>query len=376
MGSSKRKKEKKKDFVKPKLKVGKTAAKANNHTSTDFKAKRISISSSAKHLVSGYSNSSAEYLKKFSVVRKTTSNLNSRKEILAEILETLKKDPYQETHQVPLDDLIKILRTLFLDQSKKIRTDAREILVELIKHHNNLIVLNHDSLMLFIFSAMTHLKPTIRQDSIYTLGAILDGGERLKKLTVANHWIRVWKNILILMNWKKENKSYVDSNDFKDYDGMRLEQLNFIGRFLEAGCFEEAVAPALEDSTLSAVQQHGLLHTYMIKPNMGMLYRNLKLFGNVNVVSNTAASKISTLAALTGTANQYDSEDESNDLDDTMLCEDMNDRIKVFVEGFYNSVKNGLTDFTKVEDPKTVLLSDKLVKVVDEVKSKYDEILD
>lgn len=375
MGSSKRKKEKKKDFVKPKLKVGKTAAKANNYTSTDFKAKRINISSSSKHLVSGYSNSSAEYLKKFSVVRKTTSNLNSRKEILAEILETLKKDPYQETHQVPLDDLIKILRTLFLDQSKKIRTDAREILVELIKHHNNLIVLNHDSLMLFIFSAMTHLKPTIRQDSVYTLGAILDGGERLKKLTVANHWVRLWKNILILMNWKKENKSYVDSNDFKDYDGMRLEQLGFINRFLEAGCFEEAVTSASEDSTLSAVQQHGLLHTYMIKPNMGMLYRNLKLFGNVSVVSNNNAPNAAQTVS-TGTANQNDSEDESNDLEDTMLCEDMNDRIKVFVEGFYNSVKNGLTDFTKVEDPKTVLLSEKLVKVVNEVKSRYDEILD
>lgn len=376
MGSSRKKKEKKKDFVKPKLKVGKTAAKANNHTSTDFKAKRINISSSTRNLVSGHANSlSSEYLKKFSVVRKTTSNLNSRKEILAEILETLKKDPYQETHQVPLDDLIKILRTLFLDQSKKIRTDAREILIELIKHHNNLIILNHDSLMLFIFSAMTHLKPTIRQDSIYTLGAILDGGERLRKLTVANYWIRVWKNILILMNWKMENKSYVDSNDFKDYDGMRLEQLNFINKFLEAGCFEETDSANPGEAELAAIQQHSLLPAYMLKPNMGMLYRNLKLFGNISIVSSNGSASNATTAIISS-ANQHEDDDESNDLDDTMLCEDVNDRIKVFVDGFYKSVKNGLTDFTKVEDQKLVLLSEKLLKVLDAIKNKYDEILD
>lgn len=40
MGSSaKKKKEKKKDFQKVKLKVGKTKAKAANHTDTSFKAK-------------------------------------------------------------------------------------------------------------------------------------------------------------------------------------------------------------------------------------------------------------------------------------------------------------------------------------------------
>lgn len=372
MGSSRKKKEKKKDFVKPKLKVGKTAAKAANHTSTDFRAKRINISSSTKNLISGASNSAVEYLKKFSVVRKTTSNLNSRKEILAEILETLKNDPYQETHQIPLDDLIKVLRNLFLDQSKKIRTNAREILIELIKHHNNLIILNHDSLMLFIFSAMTHLKPTIRQDSIYTLRAILDGGERLQKLTISNYWIRVWKNILILMNWKKENKSYVDSNDFKDFEGMRLEQLNFINDFIKVGCYEEPTASSTQE-TFSVIQQHDLLHTYMIKPNMSMLYRNLKLFGNISIVSNpTTDSNTNKSTATTSIAD----EDDSNQLDDTMLCEDINDRIKVLIEGFYQSVNNGLTDFTKVDDTKIVQLSESLLKILQDVKVKYDDILD
>lgn len=369
MGSTRKKKEKKKDFVKPKLKVGKTAAKSANHTSTEFKAKKITISSTTKNFISGGS-SSTEYLKKLSVVRKTTTNLTSRKEILAEFLELLKRDPFQEQHPIPLDELLKVLRMLFLDQSKKIRTDSREILAELIKNHNNLIILNHDSLMLFIFSAMTHLKPTIRQDSIYTLRLILDGGERLKQLTIANYWIRVWKNILVLMNWKKENKSYVDSNDFKDYDGMRFEQLKFLNDFLLAACFYQDLNSNGKDGEEfdRFIQQHGLLPMYMIKPNMGMLYRNLKLFGNVSIVSN-AANK----------PNMGDSGkdvDDSNSLDDTMLCEDINDRIKVFVEGFYESVHNGLVDFTKVEDQKLVNESNKLIKLVEELKVKYDEISD
>jgi pre-rRNA-processing protein IPI1 len=37
--SAKAKKEKKKDFAKPKLKVGKTKAKADNFTDTSFKAR-------------------------------------------------------------------------------------------------------------------------------------------------------------------------------------------------------------------------------------------------------------------------------------------------------------------------------------------------
>ncbi|MDF2700677.1 MAG: uncharacterized protein K0Q49_2240, partial [Haloplasmataceae bacterium] len=294
MASNRRKKEKKKDFVKQKLKVGKTALKNANHTSTEFKAKKINISSSTKNLINNSlnnnnnNNRSIEYVKKLSVVRKTTSNLNSRKEILSEFLELLKKDPFQELYQIPLDELIKVLKMLFLDQSKKIRTDSREILNELIKNHNNLIILNHDSLMLFIFSAMTHLKPTIRQDSIYTLRLILDGGERLKSLTISNYWIRVWKNLLILMNWKKENKSYVDSNDFKDFDGMRLEQLNFLNDFLNFGCLPDLATNINELNDENIIQQHDLLAMYMIKPNMGMLYRNLKLFGNVNLISNNS----------------------------------------------------------------------------------------
>lgn len=361
MVSARKRKEKKKDFTKQKIKVGKTAPKGANQTSTEFKAKKITISSTTKNFINHHqtkeNSNNLEYLKKLSVVRKTTSNLNSRKEILAEFLELLKKDPFQETHQIPLDELLKVIKMLFLDQSKKIRTNAREILIELIKNHNNLIILNHDSIMLFIFSAMTHLKPTIRQDSIYTLRSILDGGERLKNLTIANYWIRVWKNILVLMNWKKENKSYVDSNDFKDFDGMRLEQLNFIYEFLSSGCVENVQSDSNDSNDDKIIQNHSLLSMYMIKPNMGMLYRNLKLFGNVSIVSD-------------------DINPNSEEFDDTMLCEDLNDRVKTFYEGFFEVVIGGLTDFTKVDDKKIVLVSNKIIKVMEEVKVKYSEISD
>lgn len=352
MPSTRKKKEKKKDFQKPKLKVGKTALNPANHTSTSFKSKKINISSTTKHLLSSSNTSSSvpDFSKKLSLLRKSTGNLNSRKEILTELLDLLNKDPENIYNNLPLDEIIKILKLLFLDQSKKIRSDSRNVLIKLISHHNNLIILNHDSLMLFIFSAMTHLKPTIRHDSIFTLRSILNGGERLKSLTIANHWIRVWKNIMVLMNWKRENKSYVDSNDFKDFQGMRLEQLTFLNEFLIDGCLN-----ANDNDDNSDSSSYTLLSTYMIKPNMGMLYRNLKLFGNININK---------------------SDEHSTELDDSILCEDVNDRIKTFIEGFYTPVTTGLQDFQKVDDLKIVDIATKLSNTVQQVKHLYDEIAD
>lgn len=366
MASNRKKKEKKKDFTKAKLRVGKTPLKNANFTSTEFKAKKINISSSTKNLVSkSSSTTSSEYLKKFSVVRKTTSNLNSRKEILAEILETLKKDPFQETHLIPLDELIKILKMLFIDQSKKIRTDAKDILAELIKNHNNLIILNIDSLLLFIFSAMTHLKPTIRSDSINLIELIINDeptNDKLKSLSISNNWVKIWKNLLILMNWKKENKSYIDSNDFKDFNNMRLKQLNFIFELLKIGCFEEKTNNNDEEERTDVIHCHDLLSTYMIKPNNGMIYKNLKLFGNISI----------------NTDNSINRDSNNNELviDDSMICEDLNDRIRVFYEGFYEFVKVGILDYNNVEDLKLVNLSKKILDILDKIKIEYDLVAD
>lgn len=357
MASNRKKKEKKKDFVKPKLKVGKAAHNPANHTSTEFKAKRINITSSTKHLIN-HGDPTTEYLKKLSILRKVTANLNSRKEILAEFLDILKRDPFQETNKLPLDDLIKVIKALLFDQSKKIRHDARAILEELIRNHNNLIILNHDSIMLYVFSAMTHLKPTIRQDSILAINLIINGGEKLKNLTISNHWIRIWKNILVLMNWKKENKSYTDSNDFKDFNGMRFDQLSFISSLLKDGCFPREEYDGEGNSKKNredTIQIHDLLNTYMIKPNMSMLYRNLKLFGNISVSSKNP---------------------KADELADATLCEDVDDRVKSFYEGFYNSVSKGISDFTKVDDNKLVVISNKILNQLLEIEKLYKAISD
>lgn len=346
MGSSNRKKRlKQQDFAKKKLKVGKTQYQ-ENLTRTEFKAKRIVISGSTKSLVAN-SSIKAEYMKKFSILKNTTGNLTSRKEIAAELLEKLDK----HLDEVPVDELLKVIRLLFIDQSKKIRQDGYDMLAKLVSTRLNLVILNHDSIMLFLFSAMTHLKPTIRQDSVRILLLLLNAGGRLQDLTLNNYWVRIWKNVMILMNWKKENKSYVDQNEFKDFNGLRLEQLNMILAILRLGCLRRE--EALKDDASTAEQIHSLTNTYMLRPNIGMIYRNLKLFG--------------TLAL--NEAEQKDSE-----FDDAMICEDLSDRVRVFVAGFGDLVENGLKDYLKTDDSQLVGTSRAVLGVVGSVKTLHSEI--
>ncbi|GMM27327.1 Ipi1 protein [Martiniozyma asiatica (nom. inval.)] len=351
MGSSNRKKKlKAKDFKKQKLKVGKTQIKQANQTNTDFKAKKIVISGATKHLAAG-KEVKVEYLKKFSLLKNSTANLTSRKEIIAELLDNVQKC---KTQNLPLDELIKVIRILFIDQSKKIRQDAYDILCKLVENHTNLVILNHDSLMLFLFSAMTHLKPTIRQDSVRILMTLLNGNDRLKNLTINNYWVRIWKNIMILMNWKKENKSYVDQNDFKDFNGLRVEQLTMILKVIQLGCSKDEIN--LNDET--NVQIHTLLDSYMLRPNMGMLYRNLKLFGNFAIKSSSANKE----------------KNGEFEFDDAMVCEDLADRLRIFVDGFYELVETGLIDYIKTEDSKLVSASKAVINTLQDVKRVHSEI--
>lgn len=347
MGSSNRKKKlKQQDFAKKRLKVGKTQYQ-ENLTRTEFKAKRIVISGSTKNLVVN-SSIKAEYLKKFSILKNTTGNLTSRKEISTEMLDKLDR----HLDDVPVDELLKIIRLLFIDQSKKIRQDGFDMLSKLVKTNLNLVILNHDSIMLFLFSAMTHLKPTIRQDSVRILMLLLNSGDRLRDLTLNNYWVRIWKNVMILLNWKKENKSYVDQNEFKDFNGLRLEQLNMILRVLQLGCLRKVEDPESSNNE-KIVQIHDLSNAYMLKSNMGMIYRNLKLFGNMALNSN---------------------ENNTTEFDDAMICEDLSDRVRVFVTGFIELVESGLNDYLKTEDSQLIGTSRAVLGVISDVKQLHSEI--
>lgn len=328
MGSTRKSKLKKKDFVKPKLKVGKTQTAANA-TNTEFKAKKITISKSTKDLVNSHGNTTIDYIKKLSILKKTTTNINSRKEIIAEFITLLNKD----SSNLPLDDILKTIKILFLDQSKKIRSEARDILQRLISHHENLVVLNHDSIMLFIYSAMTHLKPTIRSDSVHLLNLIISTPQ-LYKLTIQNHWVRIWKNVLILLNWKNENKSYVDSNDFKDFNDMRVNQLQFLITLLDLGIQKDE---KLTNSIAEVPQLHDLTANYFSE-------NTLKL------ITQTSADNESTI--------------------------DINDRVKAFVEIFGDVVHNGVEDLVKVEDAKISDIAKKLMPCVDAYTALYADLAD
>lgn len=319
MGSTRKSKLKKKDFVKPKLKVGKSTTAANA-TNTEFKAKRITLSRTSLN-----SSTDDNYSRKLSLLKKSTTNVNSRQEILTEIVSSLQKN-----QDLPIDAILSTIRILFVDQSKKVRSLARESLSLIIKSNENLVSLNHDSLMLFLYSAMTHLKPTIRSDSIHILQLIFSN-DNLRALTLSNHWIRLWNNLLVLLNWKSENKSYVDANDFNNYTEMRVAQLSFIKSLLLQGIH-------FNDEKLSkpSIQQHDLTHAYLTNPP-------LTLFK------------------------------PTTDSESTI---DVNDRVRSFVEIFSPTVTAGINDLVNVDNKQISTAANAIIHPLSEYNTIYSNIVD
>lgn len=315
MGSIRKTKQKKKDFVKPKLKVGKSNV-PTNATNTDFKAKKINLSRTI--LIP------SDYTKKLSLLKKSTTNVNSRKEILTELITDFEKN----STDLPLDAIISTIRLLFVDQSKKVRSLARDTLSLIIKSNENLILLNQDSLMLFLYSAMTHLKPTIRADSIHIL-QLLFNNENLRTQILTNHWIRLWNNLLILLNWKSENKSYIEANE--DFTQTRLAQLSFINNLLLNGIHSNS-----ESISIPTIQQHDLTSTYLI---------------NQTLILNT----------------------QTDDNEQTL---DINDRVRSFVELFGKTVQSGINDLIKLDNIQISTAATAILNPLSQYNSIYTNLVD
>lgn len=150
MGSKRKKAEKQKDFTKAKLKVGKTAAKADNHTDTSFTAKTISLpnqSLNKKQATSALSTSKREEVDlthQLSLTKHHSSD--TRKEILNQIQQHLPSNP--SLYKQILTSII----PLILDQSQKVRNALMALFSACAKKQPGLLDLHLRSIILFIHS--------------------------------------------------------------------------------------------------------------------------------------------------------------------------------------------------------------------------------
>lgn len=195
MGSSaKKKKEKKKDFQKPKLKVGKARPKAANSTDTSFKAKAIVLN---QQLNADAPSSQVQFLHHVSLLSSRTDS--QRKESLAYLASAIASELANgRSPPMPTETLIEKAMPLTLDSSASVRSN----LVRMLETLPQAETADHIPRMLpYVRAAMTHLSQDIRKTALDILQNLLErAGKDL--VACAGGWTKTLECCITLLNWR------------------------------------------------------------------------------------------------------------------------------------------------------------------------------
>ncbi|KAL8883023.1 MAG: hypothetical protein Q9192_007478 [Flavoplaca navasiana] len=261
MGSSaKKKKDKKKDFQKPKLKVGKARPKPANFTDTTFKSKAIvlnqqSISTSAP-------SASSQFSHHLSLV--TSKNDSQRRDSLSYLTTAIATRPPNTPLQQPVSILLPKILPLTLDISNGVRAQLLSLLRALplgdVEDHVALV-------SLWLRTGITHLAVAIRSSTMdMLLWAIGCFGDAL--VSCAGGWVKTLKALIVMQGWPMETSpqawSSITTTTFgkPGSDTKALaKSLNTMASFVEAGLHKDRQEQEQEQSPrwswpLNNVEQH------------------------------------------------------------------------------------------------------------------------
>ncbi|KAL2871574.1 IPI1/TEX10 family protein [Aspergillus lucknowensis] len=200
MGASqKRKKEKQKDFQKPKLKVGKAKAKPDNFTDTSFKSKSIVLNQQSLKLTAP--STTTQFTHHLSLL--TSKSDSQRRDSLAHLTTSITSRPVSSPLPQPVSLLLPQLLPLLLD----VNTSVRSNLLKLLRALPESDVADHVSQLLpYIRAGMTHLAPDIRLSSIEVLGWLVEvAGEEV--VSCAGGWVKTLNCFLSVLGWHSEVSS-------------------------------------------------------------------------------------------------------------------------------------------------------------------------
>ncbi|CAK7891940.1 pre-rRNA-processing protein Ipi1p [[Candida] anglica] len=348
MGSKRKKAEKQKDFVKKKLKVGKTAAKPDNHTDTSFTARAISLpnqSLNRKQAVEGLAEEKREEVDlshHLALVKHHSAS--TRKEVLIYIEQHLPSNPslYKQ--------IITSIVPLIVDQSQNVRNALVSLLNACAREKPGLLDLHLKAIVLFIHSAMTHIQPDIRNSASKFLAVLI---EHSPDALVRSYFIKTMKAYFTLLAWTltddKKSVSLAITTSASTGGATKKARIGHVAvfkKFLEAALFanESDNATQLIDITNTSLI-HPLSGKYLI-PTATRAYSPLKLFVK-EMTTNNNSSSTSSGSGTSGANSGVD--DGSFTLDDlpSLSTEDLSTRRKVMIDVFSKpSVKN-LTNFIK-----------------------------
>ncbi|TVY83142.1 Pre-rRNA-processing protein ipi1 [Lachnellula suecica] len=275
MGSSARKKkEKRKDFKKPKLKVGKTKAKADNFTDTSFKAKSIVVNQQS--LTTAAPSSSSQFAHYLSLASSSKSD-TQRRDALSYLTTQLSSQPVNDPLPLPTAILLPKLLPLILDGSASVRTQLLKFL-RLLPPAD--VGDRAEQALLYTRAGMTHLAAEIRVDALAVLEWLLEVAKE-DIVTCPGGWVKTLKSFMSMMGWAVTSGSSKWTSASKASFGKAGKsfprQMLVLSQFLKAGLVEsEAEASVTANAGLYPLVD---VERHMI-PTRSNAFAHLNLFGS------------------------------------------------------------------------------------------------
>ncbi|KAI9725730.1 MAG: rRNA processing protein [Chrysothrix sp. TS-e1954] len=276
MGSSaKRKKEKKKDFQKPKLKVGKDKPKPANFTDTSFKAGAIHLSRQSINVEAP--STSKTFSHHVSMLRHQSAT--QRQESLAFLTSLVADRSSEQSLPEPMSVFLPRVCQLMLDPSNGVRQQLLKLL-----HH----VLRDDvrvqigQLLHWVIASMMQMSVDISLFSLDVLSLMLGNGP-LDVVSSIGGWTKVLNCFLKVLGWQQQS-----SKTQQGWTQMQREvkigsqgktmakQLNVLSVFIKAGMAPPTLLAGGQRAVTSFPLTHVDEHMMSTRSNA---FAHLNLFG-------------------------------------------------------------------------------------------------
>lgn len=334
MTSKKKRAEKKKDFQKAKLRVGKIAAKPDNYTDTSFTAKYICLPyqtlSKPKSSVTQNWNGQGDVDLTHHLQLVKHHLASTRKEVLAFI------EAHLPSNSSSYKQILTVTLSLLTDQSESVRLAFVSLLLGCADRQPGFLQLHMRSIILFVNSAMTHIRGEVRATSTRVLDILVT---KSPKVLVSGFFVKTLRSFFSLLSWTlTEDKKAVSLaiNTNASLGGISTKacarHLTVLGKLLDAALFADDSEPASIDS-----KQCSIIHpqtTQFMLPLTPQAFSQLKLFVNELPSQQDASAVSGNDVYLLG------------DIDD-LSTEDIETRRKIVVDVFLVPLRKNLVVTTK-----------------------------
>ncbi|KAI4196752.1 MAG: hypothetical protein LQ348_002247 [Seirophora lacunosa] len=245
MGSSaKKKKDKKKDFQKSKLKVGKARPKPANFTDTSFKSKSIVLNQQS--LTRTAPSATSQFSHHVSLLTSRTDS--QRRDSLSYLTTAISTRPTNAPLQQPVSVLLPKILPLTLDGSHGVRTQLLKLLRTLPTDDME----DHiEQVLLYIRAGITHLAADIRTSAMDTLMWASDFvGNAL--VSCPGGWVKTLKSLMAAQGWPLEITTSAWSSGKASFGKpgsdakAMVKSLNALASLLRAG-FDDPVRQDLDE---------------------------------------------------------------------------------------------------------------------------------